>query len=265
MSKRSQPEEKLLSPLEPGPVGTCNPDVDSPWLFLCEHACNRIPLSLNTLGLPQFEINRHIGLDIGILDVAKEMVNQLNAPLIFQHYSRLVIDCNRPLTSPELIPVSSENTQIPGNRNLDLNSREKRINEIWKPYQEFIKLHLLKRRENYSMMISMHSFTPVFKGKPRPWDIGLLYNHDNSMALALKEILKKYDPSLIIGMNNPYTISDGGDYTVPVFGEAMGLPHVLVEIRQDLINRKENLTRWIDLFTMACRYLESIFTERRID
>ena len=130
MKPHSQPEKKLLSPLEPGPIGTCNPDVDSPWLFLCEHACNRIPLSLDMLGLPQSEIDQHIGWDIGILDVTKGIVNQLNAPLIFQQYSRLVIDCNRPIASPELIPVSSETTQIPGNRHLDSYNREKRINEI---------------------------------------------------------------------------------------------------------------------------------------
>jgi len=104
--KNGSPSEKtLLSSLEPEPVGTCNPVVDSPWLFLCEHACNRIPLSLNMLGLPQSETDRHIGWDIGILDVTKGIVNKLNAPLIFQHYSRLVIDCNRPLANPELIPT----------------------------------------------------------------------------------------------------------------------------------------------------------------
>lgn len=265
MKPHSQPDKKLLSPLEPRPIGTCNPDADSPWLFLCEHACNRIPLSLEMLGLPQSEIDRHIGWDIGILDVTKGMVNQLNAPLIFQQYSRLVIDCNRPIASPELIPVSSEITQIPGNRHLDSYNREKRINEIWKPYQEFIKQHLLKKKEKQSMIVSMHSFTPVFKGKHRPWDIGLLYNRDNRMALALKKILKKYDPSLIIGMNNPYTISDEEDYTVPEFGEAMDLPHVLIEIRQDLINRKDNRAQWIDLFTIACRDLENIFIERKIN
>jgi len=265
MKTQSQPEKKLLSILEQEPIGTCNPEVDSPWLFLCEHACNRIPLSLDMLGLPQSEINRHIGWDIGILDVTKGMVNQLNAPLIFQQYSRLVIDCNRPIASLELIPVSSENTQIPGNRHLDSYNRAKRINEIWKPYQEFIKQHLLKKKEKQSMIISMHSFTPVFNGKRRPWDIGLLYNRDSRMALALKKILKKYNSSLIIGMNKPYTISDGEDYTVPEFGETMGLPHVLVEIRQDLINKKDNLAQWIDLLTMACRDLENIFIERKIN
>ena len=265
MKNNHHAEKKLLSPLEPGPIGTCHVDAESPWLFLCEHACNKIPLSLNMLGLPQSEIDRHIGWDIGILDVTQALANTLNAPLIFQKYSRLVIDCNRPLASPDLIPISSENTQIPGNTHLDSDHREKRINEIWTPYQTFIRQHLLERKNKPGIVVSMHSFTPVFKGERRPWHIGLLYNRDNRVALALQQTLKKYNPSLIIGMNNPYTISDEEDFTVPEFGEAMGVPHVLVEIRQDLINRRENLAQWVDLFTIACRNLENIFMKRKIN
>ncbi len=263
MKNHIRTESSLLSHLEPEPAGTYNLHVDSPWLFLCEHACNRIPQSLNKLGLPQSEIDRHIGWDIGILDVAKGMVKHLKAPLIFQQYSRLVIDCNRSLENSDLIPVVSEKTQIPGNQNLETADRENRINEIWKPYQQFIKQYLLNKKCN--RVVSMHSFTPVFKGKRRPWHIGLLYNRDKRMALALKNILKKHDPSLIIGMNNPYTISGEEDYTIPEFGEATGLPHVLVEVRQDLINKKQNITQWIDLFTRAYQDLENIFTERKIN
>jgi predicted N-formylglutamate amidohydrolase len=265
MINNKQSQRKLLSSQEPDPVGIHNHIMDSPWLFLCEHACNMIPLSLNMLGLSQREINRHIGWDIGILDVAKGITDRLNAPLFFQHYSRLVIDCNRPLASPDLIPVKSENTVIIGNRELSSGEREKRINEIWKPYQEEIRKHLETRIVQKTMLVAMHSFTPVFQGKSRPWHIGLLYNRVPTMAQALKEILCKYDNSLNIGMNNPYTVSDDDDYTIPVFGEEMGLPHVLVEIRQDLINTKENLARWINLFTLAFQELQNIFYGKDTD
>lgn len=252
-------QRKLLSSQEPEPVGIYNHIMDSPWLFLCEHGCNMIPLSLNMLGLPHKEINRHIGWDIGILDVTKAIADKLNAPVFFQHYSRLVIDCNRPLASPDLIPVKSENTVIPGNNRLSSGEREKRIDEIWKPYQEEIRQHLEKKIAQKTMVVSTHSFTPVFQGTSRPWHIGLLYNHGPKMAQTLKEILYKHDNSLNIGMNKPYTISDENDYTIPTFGEATGLPHVLIEIRQDLINKKENLAKWINLFTLACRDLQNIF------
>ncbi len=253
--------KSLLLSREPDPVGVYNIVANSPWLFLCEHASKKIPLSLEQLGLADSQINRHIGWDIGILDLTKELVSRLNAPLIFQQYSRLVIDCNRPLNSPDLIPVSSEDTQIPGNRDLDVSDREKRINGIWKPYQDYIKNYFIEKKEKQKMVVSMHSFTPVFKGESRPWHIGLLYNRDPRMALALKKALEKYDHSVNIGMNQPYTVSDEEDYTVPEFGEATGLPHVLIEIRQDLINNRKYLAQWIVLFTMACRDLENIFIE----
>ena len=259
MIKNKLTQKRLLSSQEPGPVGIHNYSMDSPWLFLCEHASNMIPLSLKMLGLSQKEINRHIGWDIGILNVTKGIADRLRAPVFFQHYSRLVIDCNRPLESPDLIPFKSETTLVPGNKRLSSREREERINEIWKPYQEKIRQHFEKMSTQKTMVVSMHSFTPVFQGNSRPWHIGLLYNHDPEMAQALKEILYKYDSSLNIGMNKPYTISDEDDYTIPTFGEAMGLPHVLIEIRQDLINKKENLARWINLFTLACRDLQIIF------
>ena len=145
MIKNKLTQKKLFSSQEPEPVGIHNHSMDSPWLFLCEHACNIIPLSLKMLGLSQKEINRHIGWDIGILNVTKAIADKLNAPVFFQHYSRLVIDCNRPLTSPDLIPFKSENTVIPGNNRLSSGERKERINEIWKPYQEAIQQHLEKK------------------------------------------------------------------------------------------------------------------------
>lgn len=259
MTDNFKSEEKLIASEEPEPVGIHNSTSDAPWLFLCEHAGNRIPGVLDMIGLPQTEIDRHIGWDIGILDLAKGIADRLRSPLFFQRYSRLVIDCNRPLTSDELIPEKSENTVIPGNKGLSSLERKKRILEIWQPYQEAIREFLEEKVPPKPMVITLHSFTPVFQNKERPWHIGLLYNRCPEMALALKEWLTANDSSLNVGMNRPYRVSDEDDYTIPVFGEAMGFPHVLIEVRQDLINGWETRARWVDLFAQACRDLENVF------
>lgn len=244
-------QEKLVSGNEPFPCGTHNVSEDSTWVFLCEHACKRIPDSLEMLGLPQKEIDRHIGWDIGILDVAKSLSSALDAPLFFQRYSRLVIDCNRPLTSEALIPEKSDNTLIPGNVNLSENERTARITEIWKPYQNTIQTYLEEKPRPGPVVISLHSFTPVFQGRNRPWHIGLLYNRFPDTALFLKNWFNTHAPLLNIGLNQPYEVSDEDDYTIPVFGERMGFAHVLIEIRQDLIEKKETQKKWVDLFSRA--------------
>lgn len=256
MRSSTEPESFLLGPDEPAPVHIHRPDSRAKLVFLCEHACNRIPASLNMLGLPQSEINRHIGWDIGALDVASELAKRFDAPLFYQGYSRLVIDCNRPKDSAGLIPQISESTTIAGNIGLSPTDRKKRINEIWQPYQQAIAEYLGKRGDLPTLVVSMHSFTPVFKGEKRPWQIGLLFNRHPDTALALNKILRSIDPALNIGMNQPYSISDEDDYTVPVFGELTGFPHVLIEIRQDLICKKELCKKWIRLFEEAFRNLK---------
>jgi predicted N-formylglutamate amidohydrolase len=252
-------KKTLLSDDDPSPCGLHNPVEDAPWLFLCEHAGKRIPNSLKMLGLPQKEINRHIGWDIGIFDLAKKISNNLNAPLFFQRYSRLVIDCNRPLTSDGLIPEISDNTIIPGNIDLSSEEREKRITEIWKPYQNSIHKYLKSKSLPGPVIISLHSFTPIFNGKKRPWHIGLLYNRFPETALFLKERIKNHNSSLNIGFNQPYEVSDEDDYTIPVFGERMGFAHVLMEIRQDLIEKKTTRKKWEDLLTNVFQELNTDF------
>jgi predicted N-formylglutamate amidohydrolase len=247
--------DRLLASTEPPPVMIHNAGRQAPWVFLCEHAGNRIPASLNMLGLPQSEINRHIGWDIGILDVAIHLADKLQAPLFYQTYSRLVIDCNRPLTSAELIPEISDNTVVPANRSIPPRDRERRILEIWRPYQQAIRSYLEPRAGSRIFVISLHSFTPVLGGKARPWHVGLLFNRHPRVADALNERLAFRDKSLIIGLNQPYTVTDEDDYTIPEFGEAMGFPHALIEIRQDLLAGRDDREKWVDLLTDACRDL----------
>ncbi|WP_022665402.1 N-formylglutamate amidohydrolase [Desulfospira joergensenii] len=254
-----RPEEKMLLPEEPDPVGIYNPVENASFLFLCEHAENRIPAALDMLGLPRSEINRHIGWDIGALETAKALAKRLNAPLFFQRYSRLVIDCNRPLESGGLIPQKSESTLIPGNKEVSESERIQRIDEIWNPYQQAVRNYLEKKKPPKPFVITMHSFTPVFRGEKRPWEVGLLYNRCPETAAVLKERLRVNAPGVNIGMNQPYSVSDEEDYTIPIFGETMGFYHVLVEIRQDLIDERAKREKWINLFLKAFRDLENYF------
>ena len=173
--------------------------------------------------------------DIGIAgDSAGLLANALDATLIQQNYSRLVIDCNRPLEATTSIVDISENTPIPGNAGLSDCARQIRANEIFRPYHDRIEAELDRRRQagRTAALISLHSFTPVFKGATRPWHAGVLYNRDARFAHRLQASLNQ-ENDLFVGDNAPYIVSDASDYTIPIHAERRGLRHVLVEIRHD--------------------------------
>ncbi len=233
MNNATQP---LLAADEPPPVSVYNAGGASPLLLVADHAGNTIPRALGRLGLAAPERERHIALDIGIASVGRILADALGAMLIQQNYSRLVIDCNRPPGSATSIPEISELTPIPGNVGLSDAEREARAREIFWPYHERIEAELERRRRagRATALIALHSFTPVFKGAARSWHVALLYNRDPRLARRLLTLLKQ-EHGLVVGDNQPYFVSDTTDYTIPVHGERHGLPHALVEIRQDLI------------------------------
>ncbi|MBU2643631.1 N-formylglutamate amidohydrolase [bacterium] len=244
----------ILNDHEPRPATCTNADGSSPFLFICEHACNRIPESLDGLGLTHPDLNRHIAWDIGALAVARLLADRLDAALIFQNYSRLVIDCNRNLRAESLVPAVSDGTVIPGNQDLSQAAVADRIEAIWKPLQNEIMNHLDQRAADgrKTIIIPVHSFTPVLAGRERPWQVGLLFHHDPSLAAAFQMILADRDASLRIGMNQPYRVMDEEDQTIPVFGEQMGFRHVAVEIRQDLISDVAGREKWGRSLASAC-------------
>jgi predicted N-formylglutamate amidohydrolase len=226
----------LLASTDASPVLEHNAGGRSPFLFTCDHYGRLIPSPLGDLGLPEDELVRHIAWDIGIAGVSRRLADRLDAFLILQTYSRLVIDCNR---SPEVdssICVVSERTEIPGKRELSPAERASRIAEIFEPYHRHIVAELDRRRAEGrpTVLIAMHSFTPVFKGVARPWHIGVLYNRDPGFAHILRDLLEA-EGDLAVGDNEPYFISDESDYGIPVHGERRGIAHVELEIRQDLI------------------------------
>ena len=235
----------LLERDEPDPVTLENEWGDSVFFLTCEHAGRAFPRRLGRLGLPEAETFRHIAWDIGIGAVGRELSRLLNAAVILQTYSRLVIDCNRDPNVPSSIPEISESTEIPGNHGLDEAARIARIDAIFRPYHNAIAAALDRRAaaDRASALVALHSFTPVFKGVPRPWHVAVLFNRDPRLAHALAELLRA-EGDLMVGENEPYRVTDLTDYTVPVHGERRGLPHVEIEIRQDLITDPAGQRDW---------------------
>ncbi len=248
--------EPFLALDEPPAYGVVNPDGASPYVLVCEHASPRIPRSLGDLGLPQPDRMRHIGWDIGAQALALGLSAALDAPLFVANYSRLVVDCNRPLGAASLMPEVSEDTSVPGNRGLTAADRQRRIEALFHPFHDAVARRLDARQAagRPTLVVGVHSFTPQFKGQNRPWHAGILFDRARDFGQALIATLAE-DTALIIAANEPYRI-DADDYTVPVHGDARGLPAVLLEIRQDMIGDAEGVGNWIARLTRALRIAE---------
>jgi predicted N-formylglutamate amidohydrolase len=249
----------LLARDEPAPVTVYNENGASPFLLVADHAGNLIPRALDGLGVPPAECERHIAWDIGIAAVCRLMADSLDAALVQQNYSRLVIDCNRAPGSETSILEISDLTPIPGNRGLSEERKAARLREIFRPYHDRIAAELDRRRQagRPAALIAMHSFTPRFKGVPRPWHAGVLYNRDPRFAHIVMAMLKR-EAGLVIGDNEPYSVTDASDYTIPVHGEQRRLHHVAIEIRQDLIADEPGQRAWAMLLArlLPQAYLE---------
>jgi predicted N-formylglutamate amidohydrolase len=244
----NQGPERLVAADEPAPVAVYNENGPSPFLLVADHAGNVMPRALGRLGIAEAECERHIAYDIGIAGLGRLLADALDATLIQQNYSRLVIDCNRPPGSPASIPELSELTPIPGNVGLSENSKAARAREIFRPYHERIAGELDRRQQDgrAAVLIALHSFTPVFKGVSRPWHAGVLYNLDARLARALLVLLEQ-ENEFSIGDNEPYAVSDTTDYTIPVHGERRGLHHALIEVRQDLLADENGQRAWASI------------------
>jgi predicted N-formylglutamate amidohydrolase len=236
---------RLLAADEPAPATAHNQNGQSPFLIVVDHAGNAMPRALGRLGVAESDCQRHIAWDIGAAAAARILADALDATLLQQNYSRLVIDCNRPPESESSIPQISELTPIPGNIGLSEEQRNARVREIFQPYHDRIATELDSRRQagRPTALIAMHSFTPVYCGAARPWRAGVLYNRDPRLALVLKALLERED-GVFVGDNEPYSVSDATDYSIPVHGEQRKLLHVEIEIRQDLISDERGQREW---------------------
>jgi len=249
MSVNAVPEHLLASD-DPVPVTVRNPGGASPFLLVSDHAGKLVPRALSDLGVSEAERARHIGWDIGIAAVGSLLADALDATFVQQNYSRLVIDCNRTPGSETSMPEVSELTCIPGNVGLSDAAKAAREREIFRPYHDAIEAELERRHDagRAVALIALHSFTPLFKGVQRRWHAGLLYNRDPRFAHILMRLLTA-EAGLVVGDNEPYSVTDDTDYTIPVHGERRGIHHVAIEIRQDLIADVKGQREWAALLT----------------
>jgi predicted N-formylglutamate amidohydrolase len=244
----------LLASDELSPVRVLHETGGSDFVLTADHAGREIPRRLGQLGLPESELARHIAWDIGIAGVTERLSAALDAVAVLQRYSRLVIDCNRDPTVASSMPAVSETTEVPGNRDLSAEQRAARVTEIFAPYHARIDALLDARAKagRRTVFVAMHSFTPIFKGESRAMQVGVLYNRDARLASIMLELLRA-EGDLVVGDNAPYAVSDTSDYGVPVHAERRGLPHVEIEIRQDLIADEAGQISWAARFTRLLR------------
>lgn len=234
---------------EESPLNAVNDGGRSPFVLICEHASQVLPKPLGTLGLPDAEMQRHIAWDIGAEKVSRFLSRLIDAPLMLQRYSRLAFDCNRPPESPDAIPEISELTAIPGNRKLSPQDRLARTSEIYRPFHNGISAFLDRRAAGgmRSIIISIHSFTPVYKGKRRDFELGILHDRDTRLADMLVKGFSKVD----VRRNEPYGPRDGVLHTLNLHAGVRGLRNAMIEIRNDLIAQERGQDEWAQRISVA--------------
>ncbi len=223
---------------------TVNPAGRAPILLICDHATNRVPPSVNDLGLAPAEMGRHIAYDIGARGVTLGLARLLDAPALLTCFSRLVIDPNRGEDDPTLIMKLYDGTIIPGNRHLTPADARWRLQTWHRPYHAAVEAEIdgMIAAGRGPAIVSIHSYTPQLVGRPpRPWHVGVLWHHDGRIALPLIDRLRAQ--GLTVGDNEPYSGQLEGD-TLSRHGTARNLPHVLIEVRQDLIGDETGQTAW---------------------
>ena len=254
VSRKLDKSGRLLGGRDPVPVETLRAGASSPFFLTCEHAGKLLPRRLGTLGLAHWHLERHIAYDIGASGLARGLSERLDAHLVLQTYSRLVVDCNRSPGADDFIVKVSEDTEIPGNLDIGDDEARARADEIFHPYHDTIAAALDEREasERLTVLVAVHSCTPVFHGVSRPWHVGVLYEHDTRFASILLDILRE-QRHLVVGDNEPYFMSSDKDYAVPVHGQRRGIPHVELEIRQDLLETEEGQEEWAELLAGVMR------------
>ena len=216
-------------------------------LLTCDHASRVLPEAHGTLGLSEAELSRHIGWDIGAAALTEALVAKLDAPAVLSGFSRLLVDCNRAPDDPTLICELSDGTVIGGNRGLTPEEIARRVERYHTPYHETIarRLETMRRSVEAPAVVSIHSFTPSMRGRARPWHCGILWDKDPRLAVPLMAKLRM-EPGLEVGDNQPYSGKSHVGYTMVRHGASAGLPHVLIEIRQDEIDQAAGVARWAE-------------------
>ena len=255
-----QPANRLLAADEPAAFTEMRRNGRSNFVIAVDHASRRIPRRLGTLGLSAEQLERHIAWDIGSLAVARQLSATLDAALVAQNYSRLVIDCNRNPDTETSIPTVGERVEIPGNIGLSTEEIDARRQDIFHPYHDRIRGLLDERAAGgrHTILVALHTMTDIFKGVRREMHAAVMYNRDKRFAALVLAMLRR-EAGLVVADNEPYFVSDATDYTIPRHGEARGLPHVAIEIRQDLVADEAGQTAWAGRIAKALRDAEDLF------
>jgi predicted N-formylglutamate amidohydrolase len=235
------PESALLEAHEKPAAQVVNERGASPAVLVCEHASRFIPASLDGLGLSDEAATSHAAWDIGALDLASELARMMDAPLVASRISRLVYDCNRPPDASGAIPSQSEVFTVPGNANLSEDQRAARVAEVYDPFRTLLG-QVLDQNPDQPVMITIHSFTPVYNGKTRDVELGILHDVDDRVAKALLDSARRNTP-LKTELNQPYSATDGVTHTLRAQAGVRGLANVMIEVRNNLIDTPQGVAR----------------------
>lgn len=228
-------------------------------LLVADHASPYFPTAMNQLGLADWVLDRHVAWDIGSDHLAQYLADRLDAPAIMAGFSRLIIDPNRKIDDPSAFPVISDGIAIPGNQDLTEEQKALRIASFFQPYHAAItrRLEAFAQRQIVPVMISVHTCTPVFAQVVRPWHIGVMWDQDPRIAIPLMRRLRATD-GVCIGDNEPYSGRHPHDFTIDHHAEPPGLPHVAIEVRQDLVRDPVGAQHWAGILADA---LQDILAE----
>ncbi|MCP4274872.1 MAG: N-formylglutamate amidohydrolase [Gammaproteobacteria bacterium] len=243
-----------------------NCDAQYPVLLGCDHASSHIPQELHNLGVTEEQLTEHIAWDIGAGAVAAELGQLLNVPVVLGAHSRLVVDCNRNLDDPTAFPVESDGVNVPGNQSIATEEREARANAFYWPYHHAVRdaLRNLEQLVAAPALLAIHSFTPQMNGSLRPWHLGALWDKDDRMALPFIRHFRE-TTNVVVGDNEPYSGRHPADFTLDHHAEAEGLPHLGIEIRQDLIDSDTGAKYWAAILANALKPIledNTLFTHR---
>jgi predicted N-formylglutamate amidohydrolase len=240
----------LIGRDDPAPFVVLEEHGTAPALIVCDHASRAFPRSLERLGLPELGSWQHVAWDIGAGELARGLAHALDTPAVLAGYSRLVVDCNRSPDDPEAFRTESDGWTIPGNRNLGEFERRVRLGSFFDPYHECIDAMLrgFRTRAVIPLFVAVHSFAPSLgtQGEARPWHVGVLWDRDEVNARRLLDGLRAID-GLVVGDNQPYSGRHPANYTIDHHAKATGLPHVCIEVRQDLLDSPAGVERWVRL------------------
>ncbi len=246
---------RLLQPGEPAPYRIENAKGSAPILIICDHASNRVPKILDNVGLSKADLAKHIAWDPGTEDIGQYMSEKLDAAAVFATYSRIVVDVNRGERSPECMREVSDHIVVPGNQKLSAAEKRQRLDEIFWPYHRALsgQIKALRKKGIVPMIVSLHSFTPEMDGYKRPWEIGVLWNKEETIARRVVENLRAQNPGMVVGENEPYTLKQANlsKNTIKTHAEDTGLPYIIVEFRQDLVATKRDALKWGRIFLEA--------------